>query len=214
MSAGRVRQPRRGRGSIIVISAPSGTGKSTLVKRLMAAAPNLGFSVSYTTRPPRAGEKNRRDYFFVSRRQFERMAARGEFVEWANVFGHLYGTAKKQIRAAQKRGQDILLDIDVQGHRQVRRKLPEAVSIFVLPPSFRELERRLRHRHSDMPEVIARRLQTARREITHWPEYDYLVVNDHIVGAGKALLAVVEAARFRREMQVERVRDICKTFGG
>ena len=214
MSVGRVRKPRRGRGSIIVISAPSGTGKSTLVKRLMAAAPNLVFSVSYTTRPPRAGERNRRDYFFVSRRQFEQMAARGEFVEWANVFGQLYGTAKKQIRAAQERGQDILLDIDVQGHRQVRGKLPEAVSIFVLPPSFRELERRLRHRHSDMPEVIARRLQTARREIRHWPEYDYLVVNDHIAGAGKALLVVVEAARFRREMQIDRVRDICKTFGG
>ena len=200
MSVGRVRQASRVRGSIIVISAPSGAGKSTLVKRLMAAVPNLAFSVSLTTRAPRAGEKRGRDYFFVSRRRFQRMIARGEFVEWAEVFGHLYGTSKKQLRAAQKRGQDILLDIDVQGHGQVRKKLPEAVSIFVLPPSFRELERRLRHRHSDAPEVIARRLQTARREIARWPEYDYLVVNDHLGAAGRALRAVVEAARFRREI--------------
>jgi len=202
------------RGSIIVISAPSGAGKSTLVKRLMAAVHNLVFSVSYTTRPPRAGEKRGRDYFFVSRRRFRQMIARGEFMEWADVFGHFYGTSRNQIRAAQRRGQDILLDIDVQGHRQVRKKLPEAVSIFVLPPSFRELARRLRHRHSDAPEVIARRLETARREIAHWSQYDYLVVNDRLRAAGGALEAVVEAARFRREIQAKRVREICKTFGG
>jgi guanylate kinase len=180
----------------------------------MTAVPSLMFSVSYTTRPPRGGEKPGRDYFFVSRRRFRRMIASGQFVEWAEVFGQLYGTSKKQIRAAQKMGQDILLDIDVQGHRQVRRKLLEAVSVFVLPPSFRELERRLLHRHSDAPEVIARRLETARREIAHWPEYDYLVVNDRLRSATRALQAVVEAARKRREIQAVRVREICKTFGG
>jgi guanylate kinase len=214
VNVGRVGKVPNGRGSIIVISAPSGAGKSTLVKRLMAAVPSLTFSVSYTTRPPRAGEKHGRDYFFVSRRRFRRMVAGGKFVEWAEVFGHLYGTSRKQIRAAQKGGQDVLLDIDVQGHRQVRRKLPEAVSVFVLPPSFQELERRLRHRRSDPPEVIAQRLETARQEIAHWPEYDYLVVNDRLRTATRALQAVAEAARFRREVQAARVREIRKTFGG
>jgi guanylate kinase len=202
------------RGSIIVISAPSGAGKSTLVKRLLAALPGLRFSVSCTTRPPRPGEKNARDYFFVTRERFQRMIAAEEFVEWADVFGHLYGTSRRQLRAAQEAGKDILLDIDVQGHRQVRKKLPEAVSIFVLPPSFRELARRLRARHSDTPGVIERRLRDARKEIRHWPEYDYLVVNDRLPQAVQALRAAVEAARVRRQTQQERARYICRTFGG
>ena len=202
------------RGSIIVISAPSGSGKSSLVKRLLASAAGLVFSVSYTTRPRRSGEKNGRDYFFVKREKFKRMIAQGEFVEWADVFGHLYGTSRKQLRGAQEAGKDILLDIDVQGHRQVRKRLPEAVSIFVLPPSFDELERRLRLRHSDAPEVIARRLSDAGKEIRHWPEYDYLVVNDRLAAATRALRAVVEAARFRQQNQQERAEKICKTFGG
>ncbi|MBZ5564333.1 MAG: guanylate kinase [Acidobacteriia bacterium] len=199
---------------MIVISAPSGAGKSTLVRRLLASTPRLGFSVSYTTRLPRAGEKNGREYFFVSRSRFERMVARKEFVEWAEVFGHFYGTARKQLRAAQRAGGDILLDIDVQGHQQVRRQLREAVSVFVLPPSYRELARRLRHRHSDAPEVIARRLKTARREIRRWPEYDYLVVNDRLPEALQALRAVVMVARLRRSNQAKRARAICTTFGG
>lgn len=202
------------RGSVIVISAPSGTGKSTLVKRLLASVRGLDFSVSYTTRPPRAGEKNGRDYFFVNEKVFRRMIAEREFVEWADVFGHFYGTSRRQLRAAQDAGKDILLDIDVQGHAQVRRRLREAVSIFVLPPSFQELERRLRHRHSDAAEVIARRLNDARREIRHWKEYDYLVVNDRLPSAVNALRAVVEAARSRRPIQQERAKEICRTFGG
>ncbi|MGO8786599.1 MAG: guanylate kinase [Terriglobia bacterium] len=203
-----------GHGSIIVISAPSGAGKSTLVKGLMAASPELRFSISYTTRAPRAMEEDGRDYYFVSRMIFERMAAQGEFVEWADVHGHLYGTAHQQLRAAQEAGQDILLDIDVQGHQQVRQRLPEAVSVFILPPSFPELSRRLRDRHSDAPEEIERRLQTARGEITHWTEYDYLVVNDHLRDATQALRAIVRAARFRRTSQALRVEKIIGTFGG
>ena len=202
------------RGSIIVISAPSGSGKSTLIKRLMAASPSLSFSISYTTRKPRATEKHGRDYFFVSRKVFERMVFRNEFVEWADVFGHLYGTAHKQLQTAQEAGRDILLDIDVQGHQQVRQRLPEAVSVFILPPSFKELARRLRDRHSDAPEEIERRLQTAREEIAHWPEYDYLVVNDHLNDATKALRAIVRAARFRRPSQAGRVEKIIGKFGG
>ena len=204
----------RARGSIVIISAPSGSGKSTLVQRLLARVPGLRFSISYTTRPPRRGEKHGRNYFFVSRREFRRMIAARELVEWATVFGHLYGTSRRQLRAAQEAGQDILLDIDVQGHRKVRRRLPEAVSIFVLPPSFRELERRLRHRHLDAPEVIARRLNDARQEIRHWPEYDYLVVNDRLSKAVRALQAIVEAAGLRREVQRDRAKEIAETFGG
>ena len=202
------------RGSIFVISAPSGAGKSTLIKRLMAATPGLRFSVSYTTRAPRAQEKHGRDYFFVSRKVFERMVRQDEFVEWADVYGHLYGTAQKQLHAAQEEGRDILLDIDVQGHQQVRRRLPDAVSVFILPPSFEELSRRLRHRHSDAPEEIARRLETAREEIAHWREYDYVVVNDRRQDATQALRAIVRAARFRRPSQAGRVEKIFSTFGG
>jgi guanylate kinase len=202
------------RGSIIVISAPSGAGKSSLVQRLLARIPRLQFSVSYTTRPPRRGEKHGRDYFFVSRRKFRQMVAARQLVEWATVFGHLYGTSRRQLREAQEAGQDILLDIDVQGYRQVRQRLPEAVSIFVLPPSFRELERRLRHRHSEAPEVISRRLNDARREIRHWPEYDYLVVNDRLSKAARALQAIVEAACLRRAAQRGRAKEIAQTFGG
>jgi guanylate kinase len=180
----------------------------------MAVVPGLTFSVSYTTRPPRPGEKNGREYFFVSRKRFEHGVAKGDFVEWAEVHGHLYGTSEGQIRDAQEAGLDILLDIDVQGHQQVRGKLEECVSVFVLPPSFGELERRLRRRHADSPREIARRLETARREITHWPEYDYLVVNDRMTAATRALRAVVQGARFRRNNQAERARDICGTFEG
>ncbi len=202
------------RGSIIVISAPSGSGKSTLVRRLLDSVPGLVFSISYTTRPPRPGEKNKKDYFFVSTARFKRMVAAGEFVEWADVFGNFYGTSWKQLRAAQAAGKDVLLDIDVQGHQQVRRRLPEVASVFILPPSFRELARRLRHRHSDEPQVIARRLKDARKEIPHWREYDYLVVNDRLPRATRALRVVLEAASLRRLIQQERAKKILKTFGG
>lgn len=214
MNVARTRKIPSARGSIVVISAPSGSGKSTLIKRLLAALPGLRFSVSYTTRAPRAGERQGRDYFFVSRRVFERMIGRHEFVEWADVYGHLYGTARKQLQTAKEAGRDILLDIDVQGHRQVRKRLPEAVSIFILPPSFRKLARRLRHRHSDAPQEIERRLHTARQEIAHWPEYDYLVVNDRMADAAQALRAIVRAVRFRRPNQAARARKIVGTFGG
>ena len=202
------------RGSIIIISAPSGSGKSTLVKQLLASVPQLVFSVSHTTRPKRAGERNGQSYFFVSPARFKRMVAAGDFVEWANVFGNFYGTSWKQIHAAHAAGKDVLLDIDVQGHQQVRRRLPEGVSVFILPPSFPELARRLRRRQSDDPDVIRRRLHAARAEMRRWTEYDYLVVNDHLDRATRALTAVVEAAGFRRKNQQDQARKILKTFGG
>jgi len=210
----KVPKPSCGRASIFVISAPSGSGKSTLVRRLIASLPDSAFSVSHTTRPRREGEKEGRDYFFVTRRRFERLIAAGDFIEWAEVHGHLYGTSKGQIDKALKAGRDILLDIDVQGHQQVRKRLPEALSVFVMPPSLQELKRRLAERHSDSPLVIERRLAAARQEITRWPDYDYVVVNDHLSLATQALRAIVRAGRFRRQNQAERAREICKTFGG
>lgn len=174
----------------------------------------LHFLVSHTTRAPRPGERSGREYFFVSRKKFDRLLARDGFLEWAEVHGNLYGTSWQALRRAQARGSDVLLDIDVQGHRQVRRRLPQAVSIFLLPPSFGELERRLRRRHSDAPPMIAKRLADARREIRHWREYDFLIVNDTLDRADRALRAVVTAARFHRASQQERAREIVKTFGG
>jgi guanylate kinase len=209
-----VPKPSCGRASIVVISAPSGSGKSTLVKRLIATEPGLAFSVSHTTRPRRHREKEGRDYFFVTRKRFERMIAAGEFIEWAEVFGHLYGTSKGQIDKALQAGRDVLLDIDVQGHRQVRERLPEAISVFVMPPSFPELKRRLSDRHSDSQQAIERRLVAAREEISHWPEYDYLVVNDRLPLATQGLRAIVRASRLRRPNQAERAHKICETFGG
>jgi guanylate kinase len=210
----QTRKSAKRRGSIIIISAPSGSGKSTLVKGLLASVQHLVFSVSHTTRPRREGEKNGRDYFFVSPARFKRMIAARAFAEWADVFGNFYGTSWKQIRAAQSAGKDVLLDIDVQGHQQVRRRLPEAVSVFVLPPSYQELERRLRRRHSDAPDVILRRLAAARKEMLRWPEYDYLVVNDHLERATQALSWVVKAAGFRVQIQHDRAQKIQKSFGG
>ena len=200
-----------------MISAPSGAGKTTFIRRLLRSLPRLGFSVSHTTRQPRPGEENGREYFFVSRSVFDRMLARGEFVEWAEVHGELYGTSWKSLRQAQALGHDVLLDIDVQGHRQVRRQMTEAVSIFLLPPSFAELERRLRLRQSGTAAPageIERRLADARREIRRWREYDFLIVNDRIAAAHRALKAVVTAARSRRVIQQNRAREIVKTFGG
>src|SRR6516162_389166 len=201
-------------GNIIVISAPSGTGKSTVVKRMVASVAGLGFAISHTTRPPRSGEQNGREYFFTSAARFKRMVAAGDFVEWAKVYGHLYGTTWNQLHHVLEGGKDVVLDIDVQGHAQVRRRLPEALSIFLLPPSFPELARRLRRRHSDPAEVIASRLAMARKEMRHWSGYDYLIVNDRIPSAVQAAKTIVQAARFRQQNQRGLVEDICRTFGG
>ncbi len=204
----------RGFGSIIVISAPSGAGKTTLVKSLLSQLPGITFSVSHTTRLPRSKEESGRDYYFVSEEEFRRMIAAREFAEWAHVHGCLYGTSWQELERGRQAGFDVLLDLDVQGHSQIKARLPEAVSIFVLPPSFEELEERLRRRHSEAPEMIAKRLAVARREMERWVEYDFLVVNDSLEEATRALQAIVGAMRFRRQNQAERVREICQNFGG
>ena len=189
-------------GILYIISAPSGSGKSTLVNELRKFVPSLEFSISYTTRPPRGSEQNGREYYFIARDQFEKMIRNDEFLEYADVFGNYYGTAKSVLHQAAKRGNDLLLDIDVQGERQVKQKMPDAVSIFVLPPSRRELESRLRKRslsenvHSE--EVIRRRLDTARKEIENYPNYDYILINDRLEQSVDRLQAIVLGERFKR----------------
>lgn len=178
-------------GKLFVISAPSGAGKTTLVKRLVERQPDLQFSISYTTRRARSGEVSGRDYFFVSPDEFRRMREAGEFLEHANVFGNEYGTSREQVRQMLNAGQDVLLEIDWQGAQQVRENLPECRSIFILPPSVPELERRLRGRSTDSEEVIARRLGEALGDISHWDEFDYVIVNDDLDAAAAALQEIV-----------------------
>ena len=184
--------------TVYIISAPSGSGKSTLVERVRKTVPRLDFSVSYTTRRPRGSEVNGKEYFFISRLEFEQMIQAGEFLEYADVFGNYYGTARRFLREAQQQGHDLLLDIDVQGAEKIKLDLPRAVSIFILPPDRIELEKRLRHRSLDAEEVIQRRLVTASREIEKYGKYDYILVNDRLEDSIAALEAILLAERLQR----------------
>jgi guanylate kinase len=188
--------------NVFIISAPSGSGKSTLVQKVLQIVPGLDFSISYTTRPPRGNEQNGKEYFFVSRQEFEEMKKREEFLEHAEVFGNCYGTAKRFLREAQQQEHDLLLDIDVQGAAQIKRKLSEAISIFILPPDRRTLEQRLRHRSLDKEEVIQRRLVTASGEIAKYREYDYILVNDRLDESVEALQAILLAERLKRSARL------------
>jgi guanylate kinase len=188
--------------NVFIISAPSGSGKSTLVGRIRETVLNLEFSISYTTRKPRGAEQNGREYFFISRQEFEAMIRNGEFLEYARVFEtDYYGTARRFLQKAEDEGSDLLLDIDVQGAEQIKRKLPSAVSIFIMPPNRSELERRLRERSQDSAEVIQRRLETARREIENYEKYDYILVNDRLSDSVKALEAILLSERQKRSGQ-------------
>jgi guanylate kinase len=183
---------------VYIVSAPSGSGKSTLVNELLKVVKHLDFSISYTTRAPRGSEHNGKEYFFVARKEFEAMIAADEFLEYADVFGNCYGTARRFLREAEAKGNDLLLDIDVQGAEQIKKRLPEAVSIFILPPDREKLEWRLRHRGLDSEEVIRRRLDTARREIENYSKYEYILVNDRLEQSTDELRAVVLAERALR----------------
>ncbi|MBI4460762.1 MAG: guanylate kinase [Acidobacteria bacterium] len=183
---------------VFIISAPSGSGKTTLVERLLREVPDLHFSISYTTRPPRGQEQNGREYFFVAREEFASMIERQQLLEWAEVFGHYYGTARRFLEEAQAAGKDLLLDIDVQGAAQVKQKIPSAVSIFILPPSRRELEVRLRRRSEDPEEVIQKRLGNAKQEIHGYDRYNYVLINDVLEESAKRLRAIVLSERWRR----------------
>jgi guanylate kinase len=183
---------------VFIISAPSGSGKSTLVNRVREIVPGLKFSISYTTRAPRTGEQNGREYFFVSRAEFENMIDQNDFLEHAEVFGHYYGTACSFLSLAEREGKDLLLDIDVQGAAQIKSRIPQAVSIFILPPDRRELEKRLRARSLDAEPVIQRRLVTASREIENYEKYDYILVNDHLEESVDMLKSILLAERRKR----------------
>ena len=183
--------------TVFIISAPSGSGKSTLVNELMRRSPGLRFSVSYTTRAPRGSEQNGHDYFFVTREDFESRIAQGEFLEWAEVFGNYYGTHISELGRAANEGVDLVLDIDVQGARQLKSKLPAAVAIFILAPSRQILEQRLRKRATDAPAVMQKRLSVARQELSQWKNFDYLVISTSIAEDLRRTLAIVEAEKMR-----------------
>ncbi len=183
---------------VYIISAPSGSGKSTLVNKVREIVPGLKFSISYTTRAPRGREKNGREYFFVSPAEFEEMIGKDEFLEHAEVHGNHYGTARRFLREAEQEEKDLLLDIDVQGAAQIKRKLSQSVSIFVLPPSRQELEKRLSARSLDEEAVIQRRLVTASREIENYSKYDYILVNDRLDESVESLKSILLAERLRR----------------
>ena len=191
------------RGLLLIISSPSGAGKSTLSKRLRVWDPTIRFSVSATTRPPRDGEADGREYYFRSRDKFETMVAEGEMLEHAEVFGNLYGSPKAPVEANMKAGCDTLFDIDWQGGQQIRNSAlgKDVVSIFILPPSIAELEQRLRNRGQDSDEVIAGRMAKSQSEISHWAEYDYVLINDDLDHAEEQLRTILTAERMRRDRQ-------------
>jgi guanylate kinase len=187
----------RRRGTLFVVSAPSGAGKTTLCREARLRVPHLAYSVSCTTRAPRAGEVDGVDFRFITREAFTAMDARGELAEWASVHGNLYGTPARPLEAALRDGHDVLLDIDTQGAAKLRARYPEAVLVFVVAPSMGELEQRLRERRSDADQDIERRLARAREEIALWKQYDYLIVNRDVKEAMDHLMAVIQAERCR-----------------
>jgi guanylate kinase len=205
------------RGLLLILSSPSGAGKSTLARRLMEWDPALRFSVSATTRAPRPGEVDGREYYFKARADFEAMVAAGEMLEHAEVFGNFYGSPKGPVEAAMTEGRDTLFDIDWQGGQQIRNSSlgRDVVSVFVLPPSIAELERRLRGRAQDSDEVIAGRMAKSQSEISHWAEYDYVIVNNDIDMAFNDLLTILQVERMRRDRQpgmAEFVRGLNREF--
>ncbi|HEV7902720.1 MAG TPA: guanylate kinase [Pyrinomonadaceae bacterium] len=200
------------RGILFVISSPSGGGKGTLIRRILTHLPRLGYSVSWTTRAPRQGETNGRDYHFVTPAEFDAARERGEFLEWALVHGYLYGTSLKVVERELAAGRDIVLEIDVQGAATVRRAGVEAVSIFILPPSFEILRRRLVGRQSENSAALAVRLQNSRGEVEHYREFDYIVLNDDVERAATQLAAVVYAERARRSRQEQLAERVLATF--
>jgi guanylate kinase len=201
------------RGTVFIVSAPSGSGKSTLVKNLLEGVPDLVFSISYTTRKPRGAEVNGKEYFFVDQRQFEQMVAADQFIEYARVFDHYYGTARTFLEKALTEGKDLILDIDTDGAAQVKKKLPEAVSIFIMPPSYQALKTRLEKRRQDSQDTIQKRLEWATQtEIHRYQQYDYIVVNEDLSLSFELMRCIVFAERCRRQRMDQRVQSIIQSF--
>lgn len=192
------------RGTLYVVAAPSGAGKSSIVNAVLARDPNIRLSISFTSRAPRPGERHAEHYHFVSADEFERMVEAGDFFEHARVHGDWKGTARQSVEPQLDAGKDVLLEIDWQGARQVRSKVPGAISVFILPPSRQALEQRMRARGQDTAEVIAQRLAAAREEMSHYGEFDYVIVNEHFAIAVDEMCAIFTASRLRREAQVAR----------
>jgi guanylate kinase len=202
-SASGTMPPIARRGLLLVLSSPSGAGKTTLARRLVADDPHISMSVSVTTRPPRHGEVDGRDYFFIDETRFKAMREAGELLEWARVFGNFYGTPRAPVEAAIGMGRDVLFDIDWQGAQQLEEKLPQdLVRVFILPPSAKDLAQRLAARGQDTPEVVAARMAAASAEISHWPEYDYVIVNADLEASSATLRSILAAERLKRERQL------------
>ena len=200
-------------GKLFILSAPSGTGKTSLTKSLLRKNINLWLSISYTSRLMRPSEVEGQDYFFVERKIFEQMLGNEEFIESAEIYGNLYGTSQNWINEAINSGKDILLEIDGQGARQVRKIFSDVVSIFILPPSLEVLEDRLKNRNQDSKEVIAKRMAAAKEEISHVSEYDYVIINDNMDIALRNLVSVVQSERLRTSAQLARYHDLVIQFG-
>ena len=200
------------KGNLIIISSPSGGGKGTLIKEILKTVPNIGYSVSYTTRPMREGEENGRHYFFVSQAKFKELIEAGEFLEYATVHGNFYGTSIRQITSETEIGRDIILEIDVQGAESVRRKMSEAVSIFILPPSFEVLKARLTARATEKQEDLNLRLDNSFGEVNRYTEFEYVVINDSVERASADLERIILAERLRRVRQMDAIHAILDSF--
>lgn len=202
-----------GRGMLIVVSSPSGGGKGTLIDRVLKTMSGVSYSVSYTTRTPRAGEQDGREYFFVSTSAFEDMIGRADFLEWANVYGHLYGTSREQVERERAAGHDIVLEIDVQGAASIRQLIDDAVTVFILPPSFELLRQRLVARGTDSAEDLERRLRGAPAEVEQYKDFQYVILNDDINRASAQLSSVIYAERARRDRQEVLLKGTLSDFG-
>ena len=200
-------------GMLIVVSSPSGGGKGTLIDRVLKTVPGVSYSVSFTTRGPRATEQDGREYFFIDRATFEQMIERGEFLEWADVYGQLYGTGYAQVARERTAGRDIILEIDVQGAESIRRKIPDAVSVFILPPSFELLRERLIARGTDSAAALETRLRGAPSEVEQYRRFQYVILNDDVNRASQQLASVIYAERARRERQELNLRCALEDFG-
>lgn len=205
-------ETNEGRGILFVVSSPSGGGKGTLIQRVLKQVPNLSYSVSFTTRAPRNGELEGREYFFVTTERFEEMVAAGEFLEWAHVHSKLYGTARQQVVREIAEGHDIILELDVQGAASVRSLMADSVSIFILPPSFEILKQRLRARGTDTPDELDLRLRNAHVELKDYSAFQYVILNDELDRAANQMTAIVHAERARLSRQEAKVRRVVEAF--
>src|SRR5688572_25377364 len=202
------------RANVYIVSAPSGSGKTTLLQHLLKSFKDLKFSVSHTTRQPRQGERNGVDYFFTERNEFLRMVDRGEFLEWAEFNSQLYGTTSAFVEEHIEAGHHVILDIDVQGARQVKARIKDATAIFIMPPSYEELKRRLQSRMLEADDVISRRLEIAKGEILFYREYDYIIINDILDDSIRLLESIVRSGSATQRQQQSRIEEIIASFGG